>query len=128
MNPVFRYYDDVLGFQPGILSSALREALGLKEGEQPPYYSAMQRIGYPPGWTLKSVNSGLSIIDDTKSSSAPQLQEEEEEDIQTVNYPGLSVSFTYRKVPREYPPSLSPFSTFPVSPNSYPHSLQSHHS
>ncbi|KAL6041489.1 Zinc finger CCHC domain-containing protein 8 [Balamuthia mandrillaris] len=37
-------------FAPGILSDELKAALGMEEGELPPYYSHMQRYGYPPGY------------------------------------------------------------------------------
>lgn len=37
-------------FVPGILSDALKDALGMNKGDPPPWLVAMQRWGPPPGW------------------------------------------------------------------------------
>jgi hypothetical protein len=40
-------------FKPGVLSPQLREALGLEEGQDPPYYERMLKFGYPPGYLAR---------------------------------------------------------------------------
>ncbi|OAF71275.1 hypothetical protein A3Q56_00948 [Intoshia linei] len=39
-------------FAPGVLSDNLRNALGLKKNEIPPYVFIMRNVGYPPGYLL----------------------------------------------------------------------------
>lgn len=41
---------DARTFQPGVLSTALQEALGMEEGDPVPWLVGMQRWGPPPGW------------------------------------------------------------------------------
>jgi hypothetical protein len=74
-------------FTPGVLSTALREALGMKvapavaedakeEGqieasEEPPYYARMRIFGYPPGYIkfdTKPPPSGLIVHTDSKEN------------------------------------------------------------
>jgi splicing factor 3B subunit 2 len=38
---------------PGVLSQQLREALGMPPGAPPPWLLNMQRIGPPPGISIK---------------------------------------------------------------------------
>ncbi|ORZ17790.1 hypothetical protein BCR42DRAFT_240478 [Absidia repens] len=46
------YKDRVSGLEPGRLSAHLRDALGMYNYEDdPPYYRAMRKHGYPPGYT-----------------------------------------------------------------------------
>lgn len=44
------FQNRIAAMAPGKLSSALRDALQIKEDEEPPYYSNMKRYGYPPGY------------------------------------------------------------------------------
>lgn len=41
---------DASKFRPGVLSDELRAALGMAEGDPPPWLVNMQRYGPPPGW------------------------------------------------------------------------------
>lgn len=46
-----RYFDSApTAFTPGVLSPALRQLLGMREGDPPPYLGRMQQLGYPPGY------------------------------------------------------------------------------
>jgi hypothetical protein len=47
-------------FKPGVLSPKLREALGLEEGQYPPYYERMLKFGYPPGYLARG--SFVSVL------------------------------------------------------------------
>lgn len=51
-------------FQPGTISSHLREALGLRKKELPLYIYKMRLYGYPPGWLeeAKVTRSGLTLF------------------------------------------------------------------
>lgn len=49
-----RFWDNQHHFQPGVLSERLKNALGMKEGEEPPYYKAMQVHGQPPAYIKPS--------------------------------------------------------------------------
>jgi hypothetical protein len=49
-------------FKPGVLSDALREALGLEEGQYPPYYQRMLVFGYPPGYLAREVEEEPPLV------------------------------------------------------------------
>ncbi|XP_034946227.1 zinc finger CCHC domain-containing protein 8 homolog isoform X2 [Chelonus insularis] len=50
-------------FQPGIISSELKKALGLANDELPKHIYKMRLLGYPPGWLeeAKLEHSGLNL-------------------------------------------------------------------
>lgn len=51
--------------RPGVISSDLQKALGLKRKELPSYIYRMRLFGYPPGWLedAKVLTSGLTLFD-----------------------------------------------------------------
>ncbi len=60
-----------------MLSQELRDALGMEEGDPPPYYRSMVVHGYPPGYYRD--NSGLKRMTRaepvSQNSSAPRRQQ-----------------------------------------------------
>lgn len=52
-------------FQPGTISAALQQALGLQRNELPLHIMRMRTLGYPPGWfeNAKVLSSGMQLID-----------------------------------------------------------------
>lgn len=52
-------------FKPGKISINLKEALGLRNNELPPYIYRMRVLGYPPGWVEEAFESQseLSLFD-----------------------------------------------------------------
>lgn len=51
-----RYYtfvarqENMKNFEPGKLSAGLREALGITEYDDPPYYRSIRAFGFPPSY------------------------------------------------------------------------------
>lgn len=80
---------------PGKISAKLREALGLRKNQLPPFIYHMRILGYPPGWLeeAKFVHSNLTMFDtegnDVRDSTkkTPGLDPEK-----IVDYPGFNVS------------------------------------
>lgn len=81
-------------FFPGLISSELRTALGLRKDELPAHVYRMRLAGYPPGWLehAKVYDSGMSLID---SSQADETNEDETPDkfdlTKLISYPGFNV-------------------------------------
>lgn len=79
---------------PGNISDGLREALGLRKNQLPPFIYHMRLLGYPPGWLeeAKFVHSNLAMFDsegnDVRSvtKKTPGLDPEK-----IVDYPGFNV-------------------------------------
>lgn len=87
--------------EPGRLSQQLKEALGMSEMDEPPYYDRMRYYGYPPGYLSYSNKSNnteapsLKVFDGkyiihTKDESFDEQQESIL--IHSVEYPGLYAS------------------------------------
>uniref|UniRef100_A0A146MBS3 Zinc finger CCHC domain-containing protein 8 n=1 Tax=Lygus hesperus TaxID=30085 RepID=A0A146MBS3_LYGHE len=101
-----RYHIEIEGVlrgeaAPGVISDELREAMGLKRNQLPPYIYKMRVMGYPPGWLeeAKISNSGINMIN-SKGERVPDAEEEEGEIyvIKTkfdfskiIDYPGYNV-------------------------------------
>lgn len=53
------------GLVPGKISDQLKEALGVKSNQLPPYIYIMRQYGYPKGWLLEAqvTKSKLSVLD-----------------------------------------------------------------
>uniref|UniRef100_A0A0B6ZSI6 CCHC-type domain-containing protein n=2 Tax=Arion vulgaris TaxID=1028688 RepID=A0A0B6ZSI6_9EUPU len=56
---------EFLKFKPGVISEALRQALGLTQDQLPQHIYKMRLFGYPPGWLAgaRQIQSGVSIFD-----------------------------------------------------------------
>jgi hypothetical protein len=56
---------DFLYLRPLVCSDSLREALGLRSYQLPPYIYRMRTMGYPPGHLAdaKKEESGLTVFD-----------------------------------------------------------------
>ncbi|KII64745.1 Zinc finger CCHC domain-containing protein 8 [Thelohanellus kitauei] len=51
-------------FVPGQISDTLRDALGMKKNDVPPYIYLMRVKGYPPGYSLQSyLNSNVTVFE-----------------------------------------------------------------
>ena len=50
-------------FKPGQISDELRQMVGLKKGQLPPWTYNMRKLGYPPGWLDEALvrESGVSV-------------------------------------------------------------------
>ena len=70
------------GFVPGKITDSLKEALGLKPNQLPPFIYIMREYGYPPGWLVEAkvksnklaVHDGVDVI---KSEAVASIQKEE---------------------------------------------------
>ena len=53
------------GMVPGKISDQLKEALGMKPNQLPPYVYIMRQYGYPIGWLLEAqvTNTKLAVHD-----------------------------------------------------------------
>ncbi|KAJ8984849.1 hypothetical protein NQ317_013050 [Molorchus minor] len=82
-------------FTPGKMSDKLREALGLRRNELPPYIYQMRLLGYPPGWLeeAKIIYSNLEMFDsDGKNVRGSLAKRKEGLDPEKVKeYPGFNV-------------------------------------
>nr|XP_023024758.1 zinc finger CCHC domain-containing protein 8 homolog [Leptinotarsa decemlineata] len=80
---------------PGKISDGLREALGLRKNQLPPYIYQMRLLGYPPGWLeeAKFIHSNLKMFDSegkhVKEGSSGRSQGLNSDKI--VDYPGFNV-------------------------------------
>jgi hypothetical protein len=84
-----RYTSDIesnsyRGFTPGKVSDQLREALGIKANQLPPYIYMMRRLGYPIGWLIEAQvkDTKLSVVDDhdkngEAAENGAEIKEEE---------------------------------------------------
>lgn len=59
---------------PGRVSSQLREALGIRENQLPPFVYRMREYGYPIGWLLEArvAKSNLAVHDGHTNGAALQ--------------------------------------------------------
>ncbi|XP_063966158.1 zinc finger CCHC domain-containing protein 8-like [Lytechinus pictus] len=89
-------------FKPGVLSDALRQALGLSSNQLPPYIYGMRRLGYPPGHYMDAQvhKSDLKVynIKDTDEEGEVPSDGEGGESAQPkfnlnklIDYPGFNV-------------------------------------
>ncbi|KAK3734821.1 hypothetical protein QZH41_002407 [Actinostola sp. cb2023] len=101
-NLISRYHVDEKkfgAFKPGVASSALREALGIRSDEVPHYIYKMRLLGYPPGYIPSTSNSTLVIynadgnVEDYVMEDVDEEDEEDDEKIKKsifVEYPGFN--------------------------------------
>lgn len=67
-----RYFEDLAdNVRPGVISQALREAIGLDDDKLPIWIYRMRVLGYPPGWMRVADMSGTVV---------PLLEEAEQTD------------------------------------------------
>jgi zinc finger CCHC domain-containing protein 8 len=71
------------GYVPGKISDQLREALGLKPNQIPPFIYIMREYGYPPGWLVeaKVASTKLAVHDGAdaiKSETITSIDKKEE--------------------------------------------------
>lgn len=82
-------------FKPGVISSNLREALGLRSDELPPYIYKMRQLGYPPGYIPSASNSTLLLYNADGDVDDYVMEDLDEDDGKTkekafVEYPGFN--------------------------------------
>ncbi|KAJ8952827.1 hypothetical protein NQ318_008148 [Aromia moschata] len=79
---------------PGIISNNLREALGLRKNQLPPFIYHMRTLGYPPGWLeeAKFLHSNLEMFD-TEGNNVRALTKKKQglDPDKIINYPGFNV-------------------------------------
>jgi zinc finger CCHC domain-containing protein 8 len=69
------------GFMPGKISNELREALGLKSNQLPPYIYIMRQYGYPIGWFLEArVKEAKLAVHDGKDNNNEIDEKKEKEE------------------------------------------------
>ncbi|BFZ18357.1 hypothetical protein BsWGS_21396 [Bradybaena similaris] len=95
-------------FKPGVISEALRQALGLTQDQLPQHVYKMRLYGYPPGWLAEArqIQSGVTIFDKNgrvtlitgECLEDGELQEEDaveakaEYDVgKIIEYPGFTI-------------------------------------
>ncbi len=68
-------------FLTGKISNELREALGLKNNQLPPFIYVMRKYGYPIGWLLEAkVKQTTNLaVHDGIDSSKPRINQENAE-------------------------------------------------
>ncbi|RNA12978.1 zinc finger CCHC domain-containing 8 [Brachionus plicatilis] len=83
---------DNRGFEPGKISDALRQALGVKSNQLPPYIYLMRELGYPAGWLLeaKVTRSDLELVNDSMKEEIPQGDQVEYDEEKIFSYPGFN--------------------------------------
>uniref|UniRef100_A0A6B2L473 PSP proline-rich domain-containing protein n=1 Tax=Arcella intermedia TaxID=1963864 RepID=A0A6B2L473_9EUKA len=87
-----RYWEEE--FQPGNLSQLLKDALGMKSNDKPPWYQNMLKNGYPPGYLVEKheKNSTVNWLEDnTVENPTPQTTDKSQKTIliPLVNYPNI---------------------------------------
>lgn len=94
-----RYTDDskdYRGFKPGEISSQLKQALGVKDNQLPPYIYLMRELGYPIGWLLEAQvkKSDLELVHEQdgeeKKLETPEKVVNEYDADRIVTYPGFN--------------------------------------
>ena len=92
-----RYFDPVpSSFTPGVLSAELRELLGMREGEPPPYLFRMQQMGYPPGYMhdpeAARADEAPLILHEHSATAAPAAPADAPQSrlVPMVDLPGLN--------------------------------------
>ena len=71
------------GFIPGKISNELREALGIKSNQLPPYIYIMRQYGYPIGWFMEArvkeaklaVHDGIDVNKDNNNGVKKEKEE-----------------------------------------------------
>jgi hypothetical protein len=58
-----RQIEKTVNFKPGQISKELRDALGVRDDELPPYIDKMWMHGYPPGYQKLKVSSSGSFYE-----------------------------------------------------------------
>ncbi|KAJ8964580.1 hypothetical protein NQ314_004884 [Rhamnusium bicolor] len=89
---------------PGKISDKLREALGLRKNQLPPFIYHMRLLGYPPGWLeeAKFVHSNLAMFDSEGNNVRSETKKRQGLDpAKIVDYPGFNVPFG-KEVKDEY--------------------------
>lgn len=79
---------------PGKISEELRNALGLRKHDLPPYIYRMRVLGYPPGWIKEAEleTSDLCMFDiDGKTVSNHKRKKISIDPEKIVDYPGFNV-------------------------------------
>ncbi|CAL8109817.1 unnamed protein product [Orchesella dallaii] len=78
----------------GLLSTELRQAMGLKKYDLPPYIFNMQRVGYPPGYERLACQllHRLLMLDEYKILSKQEVEELGVLLDQIPEYPGFTTS------------------------------------
>ena len=78
--------------KPGVISEALRDAMGLRNRDIPLFIYQMRIHGYPPGWVeeMKEDMTEINIIESSQdaSSSQPKTSFDVEK---IIDYPGFNV-------------------------------------
>uniref|UniRef100_F6W6D7 Zinc finger CCHC domain-containing protein 8 n=1 Tax=Ciona intestinalis TaxID=7719 RepID=F6W6D7_CIOIN len=79
-------------FKPGVISSQLREALGIRDNQLPPYIYQMRWHGYPPGHMIDAkINSaGLNFYSEGRKSDSQDSEGQVDVD-KIISYPGFNV-------------------------------------
>ncbi|CAF0835171.1 unnamed protein product [Brachionus calyciflorus] len=84
---------DNRGFTPGKVSSELRQALGIKDNQLPPYIYLMRELGYPIGWLLEAQckKSDLELFhDDKNGKKTPEKEIIEFDADKIISFPGFN--------------------------------------
>ncbi|CAH1987344.1 unnamed protein product [Acanthoscelides obtectus] len=81
--------------KPGTISDSLRDALGLRKNQIPPYIYQMRLMGYPPGWLeeAKFVYSDLAMFDADGKHVLQGVQKKSQglDPQKIVDYPGFNM-------------------------------------
>lgn len=81
-------------FKPGVISSNLREALGLRSKDLPPHIYKMRQLGYPPGYLPSQSNSTLLLYNANGEVEDYVMEDLEEDGNEKQNafirYPGFN--------------------------------------
>ena len=88
---------DNRGFAPGKISAELRQALGVRDNQLPPFIYLMRELGYPTGWLLEAQvkKSDLELVHDEEKNgekteeSTENLPVEYDAD-KIISYPGFN--------------------------------------
>jgi zinc finger CCHC domain-containing protein 8 len=74
------------GFTPGKFSEQLREALGIKENQLPPFIYLMRKLGYPKGWLIEAqIKSTKLAVHDDSIDTKKKYESIEDQDIVEVD-------------------------------------------
>nr|CAI5831335.1 unnamed protein product [Callosobruchus analis] len=81
--------------KPGTISDSLRDALGLRKNQLPPYIYQMRLLGYPPGWLeeAKFVYSDLAMFDAEGKHVLQGVQKKSQglDPQKIIDYPGFNM-------------------------------------
>ena len=78
------------GFVPGKISDELREALGVRSNQLPPFVYVMRMYGYPPGWFLDAQvrRTKLAVLDGVDATDAAVVVKKEQHETAQVTTTG----------------------------------------